>query len=289
MSLIRRRPVTVVIWGLLLGALFFLALLLFAPMLQMIGAKVLAKDQTPPDFALLAQLQASSALFNIGSFFVRAVIMCAVFRAVLRPEAGAFAFMRVGIAELFMAVFLFGGGIALGFLIVLVAAPFILAVVLLAVAHNVGAAVAVGIVGVIVILVVAIWLALRLSLLGPMIVDSGEFPLGKAWALTRGKVGSLFLIGLVVTLIVFGLEVLFFGITGILGFGFLSAVPHDPESVKSFFNRPLGALVAGLAPVLVLGWLVWSVFIGAVSAIVYAPWAEAYRQLAPAREPGAIA
>jgi hypothetical protein len=283
-SVISRRPLSVLAWGLTVGAFLFIAVLALAPLLQLILAKsgdAQASADLTSYLGAMVKFQTASTAVNLGSIFLRAVIICAVFRAVLTPEASAFAYMRVGMSELFLAVFIFGAAFALVLLILVVAAPFILCVVWLAVAHNVGAAVIVGLVGFVVDVSLAIWLAVRLSLLGPMIVVSREFPLGEAWALTRGRAGSLFLIGLLIVLILLALEIVVFGIAGVLGIGLLGDLPHSQEDLRSFVSRPFGELLAGLAPVLALAWLAISIFAGVASAITSAPWAAAYRQLAP--------
>jgi hypothetical protein len=283
-ALIRRRPLTVVVWGLSVGVFLLLAILFLGPQLGAFIARVRNAALTQawtPDFAGMARFQSSIMLVNIAGLFIRAVLIGAVFRAVLKPQDGAFAYMRVGIVELFLAVLLFGGGIAFVMLIVAVGAPFVLAVVWLAMAHNIAAAVVTGLVGGAFVLFLVAWLALRLSLLGPMIVDSGGFPLGEAWVLTRGRTGSLFLIALLLFVIMIALETLVFGVVSVFGLGLLSGLPHGPQALQVLASRPTADLLAGLAPVLVLVWLVWSLVVGLACAILLAPWAAVYRQLAP--------
>jgi hypothetical protein len=287
-TLIARRPLAVLAWGLMTGVFLILAVATMAPMVNLFLANI---GRTPASFdwqsnlATMVRFQTTSTLVNLGSIFLRAVIACAVFRAMLTPEASAFAYMRIGMSELFLAVFLFGAAIALVLLMLVVAAPFVLCVVWLAVAHNAGGAVALGLAGTVVEVGLVLWLLVRLSLLGPMIVASGEFPLGEAWALSRGRAGALFLTGLFIVLILMAVQAVVFGVAGGVGVSLIGAFPHDLAELKSFLARPFGDLAVSLAPLLALAWLAISLYAGVSSAILWAPWAAAYRQLAPAAAP----
>ena len=50
--------------------------------------------------------------------------------------------------------------------------------------------------GVLVLIVGLIYVLLRFAFVVPMMVDDGQFHLFDAWSLTKGHVGSLFVIGL---------------------------------------------------------------------------------------------
>jgi hypothetical protein len=141
--------------------------------------------------------------------------------------------------------------------------------------------VSLGVVGGACVVTLVVWLALRLSLLGPMIVASKSFPVGEAWSLTRGRAGSLFVVAVLLFVIMMAMETLVFGIAGVVGLGLLSTVQNGPQSLQAFASRPPAELLAGLAPVLVLAWFVWSLFVGVACAVLLAPWAAIYRQLTP--------
>jgi hypothetical protein len=287
LTLIRRRPAAVAVWGLLAGAFVLLGLLLIGPpifaMIERFHPGATPDAYWPGAVGALMQIQASMLLFNVGGFLVRAVVIAAVFRAILEPEKSAFAYLRIGMAELFIAVLMFGEGVVIAFMAIIVAAPFIVTVVWLALAHYVAGAVATGILGAAVVIGLIGWFALRLSLLGPMIIVKDDFPLAEAWALTRGRVGGLLLIAIVVGLLVMALEVVVGGVCGVFGVAILGGLIHGPQGFAISSPADVPRLLAASWPWLAVAGLVWSLFIGAAAAIFCAPWAAAYRALAAPR------
>ena len=289
LTLLRRRPAAVAVWGLLAGAFVLVGLLLIAPpMFAMIGKfhPGAAPDAYwPAAMGSVMQIQASMLLFNVGGLLIRAVIIAAVFRAILKPEKSAFAYLRIGMAELFIVVLMFGEAIVIVFMAIIVAAPFVLTVVWLALAHYVAGAVATGILGVAILIVLICWFALRLSLLGPMIIVKDDFPLAQAWALTRGRVGGLLLIAIVAALLVMALEVVVGGVCGVFGVAILGGLLHGPQGFPISSPADIPRLLTASWPWLAVVGLIWSLFIGAAAAMFCAPWAAAYRALAPPATP----
>jgi hypothetical protein len=110
-GLIRDRPLSVLVWGLLMFAPIACS---FALILPAMGAAVEAtQDPAAGDmaaggadrlFAAVLQVQAASMLLNIGLMLVMVVIYTAVFRAVLRPEERSAFSLRIGMDELRVAV-----------------------------------------------------------------------------------------------------------------------------------------------------------------------------------------
>lgn len=281
-SLIRREPGAVAIWALVLFVFLAIRIAAFLPfygaIVSVIAQSAHAGAGTPPDIrALLPQLQQAQALnllVGLGQLLVNAVLACAVFRAVLHPEQKGFAYMRLGAAELFLVVFYvaFGIGIAIG--AVILAIP--LAIIGVLVGH--GSAVAgasFAVIAGLAILALVIWLALRMSMFGPMLVEEGEIRLGQAWAMTRGHFGALLAVALLLILLFIAAEIVLAG----AGFSVMAASiggfgPNSPLAHASFPE-----ILARLAPALAVFGLGWLILIGIATPLINAPWARAFRDL----------
>ncbi|MDR3511277.1 MAG: hypothetical protein P4L73_06565 [Caulobacteraceae bacterium] len=286
-SLIRRRPGVVVTWGLAQVLVTAAAMLLFAPFfLHTFGdalrqARGGGAPQTPPDLQNIVRMQSMSYLVNLVSLFANSIIYCAVFRAVLHPEQGRFGYLRVGAPELFLFVLIIGGYIALMVGAVVAAIPIVIVAVILAGVHAVPAAVILGIVAGIAAFVVMAYLILRVSLVGPMMVDDGKFHLTEAWALTRGKVASLLAVGLVLLVVLIAVEMIIALVLIALGFGVVGSLAGGLRNLPVFFQQPTQVLLPKLAPLLAVAAVAWVPVAGALLAIMGAPWARAYRDLRP--------
>jgi hypothetical protein len=282
-SLIRRHPGSVVLWGLARMALAVVVVALYAPVYFSIFQAVRA-GATPASFQgnpQIMAMQSLSYLINILQLMVSAVVSCAVFRSVLHPERSQFAYMRVGATEFFVAVLLVGAGIVLGIGLVMAILVVGIVIAFLAVMHLVWAAVIVGILAAVAAVVALIYFALRFSMVGPMIVEDGKFHLGESWALTRGHVGSLFMIGLLIVVVAFFAEILLVIVMVAVGAGALTAVAGGMQNIPVLFQEPPQVLFARLGPILIIAAILWVPFVGGLSAITAAPWARAYRDLQP--------
>lgn len=288
-GLIRRRPFSVFVWGLLLlmpavGAFA----LVFPAMSQMMADTAMHGRQGPdgvmaaPMVGQIMQFQLASMLLNLGQLLTTVVVYTAIFRAVLRPRESGFFSLRIGMDELRVAVV----GLAIG--IGLYAATLVLvllgAVVGFAVSTADNPALLVGTICIMVlVLMLVIFLALaRVSLMAPASVLYRDFAFVQGWRLASGKMWPLFGMMLLVFLMILVLEaVVFFGVAMIvLGTGAaagLNWAQLDP-SINPF---------AGMDAWLVGNWY-WAVFGGVLASLVYgvlltlavAPFASACRQLA---------
>lgn len=282
-SLIRRHPGSVLLWGLARMALAVGVIALYAPVYFSVfqavraGAGPAAFQNNPQILAV----QSLSYLIDVLQLGVSAVVSCAVFRAVLHPERSQFGFLRVGATEFFVAVLLLGAGFVVGIGLVFVVLIAAIVIALLAVMHLVWAAVIVGIVAAIAAIAVLVYLALRFSMVGPMIVEDGKFHLGESWALTKGHVGSLFMIGLLLLVVALVAEIVFVIVLVAIGAGALTAIAGGLSNVPALFQEPPQVLLSRLGPVLVIAAVVWIPFVGCMGAIMAAPWARAYRDLQP--------
>lgn len=290
-GLIRRRPLSVLTWGLLPTALQGAVIALLAPMYLAMFGSILHSAQSggaaPPDTsAFVPQMMGAyglAQLLNLVQLLLSAVIYCAVFRAVLHPEKAGFAFLRVGAPELLLAVMIFGGVILLVVLMVLLMIPvFIIVAILAAASHGSAAGVALTIpLFILLMFVVMIFVGLRFSFVGPMMVDDGKFHLFESWQLTRGKVGSLFLIMLALIGIALAAEIVIVALMFGIGTAALAAVTGGFQNLPAFFQQPPAELLNRLAPFLAVYLLLFIPISGCAVAIFGAPFASAYRDLKP--------
>ena len=282
-SLIRRHPGAVLLWGLARIVLAVAVIGLYAPVYFSIfqavraGAAPASLQGNPQIMAM----QSLSYVINILQLLVSAVVTCAVFRAVLHPERSQFAYLRLGATEFFVAVLLLGAGFVVGIGLIFVILIAAIVIALLAVMHLVWAAVIVGSAAAIAASGALIYLGLRFSMVGPMIVEDGKFHLGESWALTKGHVGSLFMIGLLLVVVALVAEIVLVIVLVAVGAGALTAIAGGMSNIPVLFQEPPQVLFARLGPILVIAAIIWVPFIGCISAIMAAPWARAYRDLQP--------
>jgi hypothetical protein len=194
-SLIRRRPLSVAAWGLIYTAFLAGQLAMEAPFFIQLLSQFAAgaKNGIPqsPDMGMMIQMQGVVYLLDLVGGGIGVVLYCAVFRAVLHPERGRFAYLRLGAAEGWLFILMIAGVIGLVVAAMAMIIPGAIVVAVLAANHAAAASVIVGVLGVIGLIGGAIYLALRFSLVGPMIVEDGKFHLFESWTLTKGNVGSL--------------------------------------------------------------------------------------------------
>jgi hypothetical protein len=290
-QLIGRRPVSVLIWGLVRVGFLAGVLALYAPVLIGMFAEIASKAQTgdKPDPADMSQmmshmflLQGVGYLAQIVGLFVSSIIVCAIARSVVHPERKAFASMRVGAPEFFMVILSFAAGIAAAFAIMILVIPFAILGAFLGMQHlwiALGVMIAVA---VLILVLGLIYIAARFAFVVPMMVDDGRFHLFDAWALTKGKVGSIILVGLCLTLIGMVLGLLIEGIFIGLGAAALGVAAGGFNNLQAFFTQtPPQQILVTLAPSLILLGLLLIPIQGAAMAIFIAPWARAYRDVVP--------
>jgi hypothetical protein len=286
-GLIARRPVSVIVWGLVPLLLQLAAIALLAPLyLAMIAQVSAAAGGASPSTATLSpavlQLQGMAQLLNLAQLFVSAVMYCAVFRAVLHPERSSFAYMRAGAVEFFVAVLVIGGGIALfiGILVVMIPVGIIAAVFAVA-AHGspVVFAILLPIVGLVMLIAILV-VGLRFVFVGPMIVADGKFHLFESWALTRGHFGSLFLIGLSLLGVFLVFDIVLLALILALGAGAVGALGGLSQAATLFQQSPQAAFLR-IWPFAAVYMVIMVPVSGCVLAIAGAPWAKAYQDLLP--------
>jgi hypothetical protein len=289
----------VLAWGLLRFVFAATLLAIYAPVMLSIFTEAMQNAQAGGDAsqsqAQVAQMmshvmiiQGANFLAQVVGLLLSAVIYCAICRAVVHPERGAFAYLRVGGPEFFVAILSFAAGIVAFIGIMICMIPFVIVIAVLA-AQKLFVAMAVVIaLAVLALFVALIYVLLRLVFVIPMMVDDGQFHLFDAWSLTKGHVGSLFVIGLCLVGIAIAAEL----VVATLGFSVVRAavIGHalTRDSLQAFLALGPAAIVSRLAPWLIIGAVVAIPLEGCVMAIFMAPWARAYRDVAPPAEPAAV-
>ncbi len=272
--LIGRRPVSTLIWSLLMGLWVggFMAGLFF-------GITIIrdAADWTEGDFArpfgVFLAIWFGTMCVTLVLF---SVLQCAIYRSVLDPRARAFAYLRFGPVEggmlvlqlvflVVMAILEFGG---FAVVISVSYAPLLLWVKIL-----IGTAVVATCLSAFCIL------GARLALAGPRLVSVGRLDLGGAWTLSRGHFWTL--LGMAV--LAMALSSVFSMIAQLIlniALAPLTPVLMTPHGLPRFDPSMLRAL----APLLGLIVAMAGVTFALQFVVFLAPFAAAYRALSGADE-----
>jgi hypothetical protein len=297
-ELIARKPLTVMTWG-LVRLLFLVGVVaLYAPLILSVGAEAMqaqanaggqpSQEQISQIMSHFVVMQGAGFLVQIVGLFLSAMLFCAVSRAIVHPERGAAAYLRLGPPEFFLAVISFGASFVIAFALLIGMIPFVIAIAILASQKAfVAMAVVIGL-GVLVLLVAIIYVALRFAFVVPMMVDDGQFHLFDAWSRTKGHVGSLFVIGLCLTVIALVAEAIVLAFLVGLGAAALTVAAGGLQNAQAFFQQNPAAIVAHLAPWLIVYGLLVIPIEGCAMAIFMAPWARAYRDVVPPAAPAAV-
>ncbi len=282
-GLIRRQPLSVLVWGLALLVLQVIVVMNFVPMYSALLSTSL---NNPGDSTALqsvmgefAQRTAMGYLLNFVQIFVTAVINCAVFRAILRPEAPGVAYLRLGVAELLTFAFIIGVAIVAAVVILIFAVIVGILVAVLAGVHAGATAGVVGVVSVIAAVGILIYLALRLSLVGPTIVAENRLGLGESWNLTRGRAAPLLGVGLLLILILLACEIVVVAIFMAVGFSVLSLSFGGMQNLAGVLRTEGLSAFSRVMPLVTAVALVSAPLLGCATAIMTAPWARIYRDL----------
>lgn len=167
--------------------------------------------------AMLQQAGAPPAMPAIGPFFLAMLVGLAVFvmlaaatfRAVLFPEQGRFAYLRLGMDELR----LLGCALVLiiCFYLIMIVVGVGMAMVLALVSATLGGSAVTGalLVGV-PMLILSAWLTTRLALAGPLTILQRKIVIGPAWRLSRGHFWQLLGAYVVIVLILFAVYAVIF-------------------------------------------------------------------------------
>ncbi|MDP1633017.1 MAG: hypothetical protein Q8L66_16505 [Caulobacter sp.] len=295
-SLIGRKPMALIGWALFIFVLGVLPAIGMAAALGSSMADLMALGDTDPTpeqmMPFMSTIYAGQAILWLPGLLMRIMLAGAIFRAVLEPSQGRWAYLRLGMGEVMLALVTICLGILLGMgALIWALISFGVGAAVWQASHQ--AAIGVGVLFGLVLVVAFVWALLRFSLAAPMSLAERSFRLFESWSLTRGHVLSLLLVGvlLVITLLVLEaavMAVLFGVIAGVAGvaIGAGGLAGFNEESIRAFFGQPPETWMATLGPWVLAAGLVISLVGAAAFVITTAPWAEAYRQLrAPTAAP----
>lgn len=249
--LVGRRPVSILVW-----AIFYtlVSAALIAAALMFLGSTVVGdiiRNHHNPEWAHNYNVESPEELWALfGGMAVGAAVLipaiivlsvvqlCAVFRAVLRPNDRGFAYLRFGGDELrqiglMILMTLFYGLLAGGFVAALVFG-------LKTADLDDGLKAAIGIGGGIAFFVLMLLLSIRLSLAQPMTFDQRRIRFFGSWGLTKGKfwplLGMYILAGIFTMIVYFAGDALANFAAGQLGFSMQSLFSGDGYGLRD--RRP---------------------------------------------------
>jgi len=287
-SLMRRHPVSVLSWGAVQAGVSGLGWMLYLPVylnmmsrISAIGAGGGAGAGAAPDPALMGQMmqmQGYNLLLSLAGLAASVVVNCAAFRAVLSPDQRQFGYMRLGTAELLLGVVAIAGYFAFLVGLFLLMLPVIIVVGIFAAARQPEIGAILALVVALAAIVAAIYVGLRISMLGPLTVRDNTLKLSEAWAVTKGHVGALFgilvcqILILLLFEIVLGLVILVLAASAL---GFTIGL----DGLRSFLQHPTAPSPGQIIPWAMAGMLVFIPIGGGLIAFFAAPWARVLRDL----------
>jgi hypothetical protein len=279
-GVLRRRPWAPLVWStvyvaviagvvLLLGAAFVSAL----GRLATLGAKASVTDM----LGLLGAVLGGYLLLIVSAWVIGAVINMAVVRAVLAPEAAAFAYMRLGRDELRLMLANLVLFVLYTMVSMVLAIPTSIAMAAVVLTWR-DAAPFVSAPIQLITWAVTVWLGRRFCMVPPMIFSERRFRLFESWTMTRGHVWRLFGVGAMALLACIGVYVVLAGVAVAIAWPMVASLGAS-VSPQTFFTQSPQRVWNELAPFLVL--YAALVFVGStfLLPVFFAPWPEAYRQL----------
>ena len=282
-GLIRRKPWAPLVWSLVyVGVLTALIVLLGGAFILALGKLMRASaDHATPKpeeiLGLLGGVLGGYFLLLFVFWILGAIVNMAVVRAVLAPEAAAFAYLRLGRAELWLLLANFILGIIYAVASTALAIPTSLVLVVLTLYWR-EAAPFISLPIQLVTSSVTVWLGLRFCMVPSLIFSDGQFRLFESWTLTRGRTFRLFQVGLLVAAV----TVLIYFVLAAVGLAAGFPLIRDLASSmtpQAFFSQTPAQVWRAVTPVLAL--YVGLLGVGGVVLfpLFLAPWPEAYRQL----------
>lgn len=279
--LVGRQPVAFALWVLLYLVVVMGPVMAIFSMMTPFFSEVMsaANSGATPDptkfFQSMMQMQILQLVATLGQLVVFSVLYAAIYRAVMYPDQGRFGFLRIGLQEVLIGLVIIAAYFALVFgifAVILLAAGLVFA----AAQASVAVAVIVGILFGLGLLVGLFLLVIRMSLLLPMTFAERKIDFGKAWAMTRGRMGWLSLLGLLQIAVGLGMSMVLGVVYGAV---ILVALGANSTALEHFMSQPTPDLFKALTP-----WaIVFAVVGGAVNTfnlVVWsAPWASVYRQI----------
>ena len=240
-GLVKDRPLSVLVWGLLyMGAMVAMGL----AMGPMFGAISLASQDAMAAVEQMNRMFGVILLLEFGMLVLFVVLFTATQRAVLRPEQGGLAYMRLGMDELKMFALAFAliiafyiGMIVLMLVLVLIAAA-------LAVATGPAGAAISAVVMICGLIAAILWFQVRVSLMFPMTLMTGNIAIGEGWRLSRGRFWTLFGGLFVINLIIVAMWIAVVTVTMGPYFAALMNAGNDPVAMQQAMQAEMLQLYA---------------------------------------------
>lgn len=286
-GLVRRHPLSVLVWGLLYVAAIGLLVLAMRPLFS-VYAELFSRQlaaggkgpMNPQDLQpFMGRLQSAGGivfLSEIGVFALVMILFTATQRAILRPAERGLFYLRLGGDELR----LLGLGLVLAvclyiamFLAMLI--MFIPAAIIGFASGSPGAIALIVLVEMVVLTCAMIYVEVRLSLAFPLTFLRRSFVVGEGWRLSRGRFWTLFGAYFVIGLIYVVLASVLVGVAVAPFFAEMAQGPNTPEAFQSaamhlmegflvLDARNAGLILGGA----LLGGLVIALFGGAMATAV---------------------
>jgi len=276
--LIARDPTAFLAWC---GVYFLIGVLpqglALGPAFAMMRELAAGATPTSPEvLQIQAQAMRYQPLSYLALLLMVALLLPAIYRAVLRPADRGVFYFRLGARELWMTVTVVALVIIWILALIVAMIPLVIIIGVAAATSGGSGAGGVGLAGVGVMLLVfggTVWAGLRLSFAPVMSFADATFRLPESWRLTRGHAGRLFLVALCLFLLMLVIEAVLFGgafaVFAATAPDFGPAMMRNPAALWSRIGWP-GLTIAGLLLSLFGGWayVMWG-----------AAWAEMYREL----------
>ncbi len=278
-AMLRRRPLYLFVWGLMMVAMTAAIYSLMIPVFAAIPFD--AMDDTAAMDRYVMEMSGISAAMNglnVLMYLLMLVLWTAAGRSALSPGRGdRFLFLRLGMDEVRVAVAIiavFVGWYIAFLILVLIGVGLGLAFSSVSVFATAAGLVVYGLL----VFAVSIWALVRVSLIAPASLILKRFAFAEGWALARGQVWKLIGLNLVVWIIYMVSILLTYAVVaGVLFAAFLGQGLTWPEDIDAIADlepvfRPMIAPLALTAIPLALGF-------GWVMALYAAPNVIAARQL----------
>lgn len=276
--LIKEHPLAVAVWGLAYLATAVVGTLSMGSMLELEAAA--GRDNPEAAMATLLSGIGPFFLVQLLLYLLMIVMFTAAMRAVLRPHEGGLAFIRFGMDEVRMIglTILFIIVFYVGLLLVILLFGALFGAALMATGGAVtgtppnGGAVFGGVllmIGVgLVLLFIAIWLYVRLSLAFPLTLIRHKIIVGESWELTKGHALTLFGAYLVIFLILMLVSTLVSAVTMGPYLVEMMGALSNPDAVTVAAQNQMRQM-SQINAVTVLGWLM-NAAAGGISTALFA-------------------
>ncbi|MDR7117682.1 hypothetical protein [Caulobacter sp. BE254] len=290
--LVRREPRTIAIWAVfsLVASVALVAAMIASGFGRFMGGAAKGATMTPEALTgfLVGELIAIG-----GAILIASIMGAAVYRAILRPAEAPLTRLRLGGDELRLVLLSVIMGVVFTVLTVALVIPVGLLGVAIGVGANLGQAgaepnagamagiVLVVLLGYLLVIAGLVFFAVRLSLAGVMTFAERRLRVFESWRLTKGRFWRLLgCYGLTVVLmlpIYMVMMTLYFAIT----FAFSGG---DVGRAMSEIAQPeMTSLAAYLSPARIVYLVLAGAMGGVLNAVMYAPAAAVYRQIADTR------